>query len=265
VRRPGNNSGKLSAMSLIVLLQGAIMIGCQTLDAPVAVTQPVKTPHTTVQPAVNLRSTSGFVILAGSVISNVPTSVVIGNVGLSPAVRSFITGFRGTEITGRVYAADDVLPDSVPSMLVTAKDDLTSAYNDAAGRTAADIVKLSGDIGGKTLTPGLYKSSDTLEISSGDITFDARGDSTAVFIIQIASALITSADRQTLLIGAARASNIFWQVGTSVTLGAASVFNGTIMADQSISLNSSARVEGRLFARNGGVTLEYNTVMLPAP
>jgi len=221
--------------------------------------------QSTVQPAIDLRSTSSFVILAGSLISNVPTSAVTGNVGLSPAARSFITGFGLTEIVGAIYASDDASPAGVPAMLTAAKGDLTTAYNDAAGRTATDHVLLAGNLGGLTLTPGLYKSSGSLEISSGNLTFDAKGNAGAVFIIQIASTLTTTSGRQVILSGGAKAANIYWQVGTSATLGTTSVFKGTIMADQSIALNTGATVEGRLFARIGQVTLAGNTVVRPTP
>ena len=216
------------------------------------------------QASVNLRSDSGFVILAGSLVSNVPTSAISGNIGLSPASRSFITGFGLSEVTGNTFAADDVAPAGTAAMLTAAKGDLTTAYNDAAGRTSTDIVLLSGNIGGLTLTPGLYKSSGALEISSGDLTFDAKGNSAAVFIIQIASTLNTTSGRQVILSGGAKASNIFWQVGTSATLGTTSVFKGNILADQSISLNTGATIQGRLLARIGAVTLAGNTITHPA-
>jgi hypothetical protein len=215
------------------------------------------------QTTINLRSISNFVLLAGSLISNVPTSAITGDVGLSPAARSFITGFGLTEITGNIYASNDVSPVGTPAMLTVAKGDLTTAYNDAAGRTSTDIVSLSGNIGGLTLTPGLYKSNGSLQISSGDLTFDAKGDVNAVFIIQIASSLTTTSGRQVILIGGAKASNIFWQVGTSATLGTTSVFKGTIMADQSISLNTGASIEGRLLARIAAITLKSSTVTKP--
>src|SRR5678809_1805736 len=113
--------------------------------------------------------------------------------------------------------------------------DLTAAYNDAAGRTVGAIT-VAGNLGGQTLTPGLYKSTSSLAISSGDLTLDAQGDPNAVFIFQMASTLTATSGRAVILAGGAKASNVFWQVGSSATLGTTSVFNGTIMADQSITL-----------------------------
>jgi hypothetical protein len=226
----------------------------------------VITLQTVIQPTINTRSTSDFVVLAGSLISNIPTSAITGNIGLSPAAGSEITGFGDKEITGTIYTVDATGPaGSVADAtgLTAAKGDLTTAYNEAAGRVSTDMVLLAGNIGGLTLTPGLYKSSGSLEISSGDLTFDALGDANAVFIIQIASSLNTTSGRKVFLKGGALASNIFWQVGTSATLGTTSVFKGTIMADQSISMNSGASIEGRLFTRIAAITLNSNTIVKP--
>jgi hypothetical protein len=251
-------TNKLIITLAIVSIASVVLIaGCKKDKNPNVI--PVQT---TVQSTVNLRSTAGFVILAGSKISNVPTSAITGDIGLSPAAGSFITGFGSTEVTGIIYTVGASGPaGSVPdaTRLTTAKGDLTTAYNDAAGRTSTDMVLLAGNIGGLTLTPGLYKSSGSLEISAGDLTF--KGDANAVFIIQIASTLTTSSGRKVILSGGASASNIFWQVGTSATLGTTSVFKGTIMADQSISMNTGATIEGRLLARIAAVTLKSNTIV----
>lgn len=147
------------------------------------------------------------------------------------------------------------------SVAIQAKLDLIVAYNDAAGRTSTDIVTLSGNIGGLTLTPGLYKSTSSLAISSGDLTFDAKGNADAVFIIQIASSLTTTSGRKVFLSGGALASNIFWQVGSSVTFGTTSVFEGTVMAMQSITFNTGATLNGRTLARTGDITMAGNTIV----
>jgi len=251
-----------TAAVLLVMLLSVFTTSCTSDDD-----DSTDIPHqTTVQETVNLGLSTNFAILAGSSISNVPTSDITGNIGLSPAAGSYITGFGLNEITGTIYTTDATGPaGSVTSaaMLTTAKGDLTAAYNDAAGRTATDIVLLAGNLGGLTLTPGLYKSSGSLEISSGYLTFDAEGDDSAVFIIQIASTLSTTSGTQVILKGGAKAERIFWQVGTSATLGTTSIFKGNILADQSISLNTGANVEGKLLARIAMVSLRSNTVINP--
>lgn len=124
---------------------------------------------------------------------------------------------------------------------------------------------LAGNLGGLTLPPGLYKSTSSLSISSGDLTLDAQGDPNAVFILQMASTLTTTSGRAVILSGGAKASNVFWQVGSSATLGTTSAFVGTIMADQSITLDTGATLSGRALARIGAVTLAANTVVRPTP
>lgn len=250
-------------IAILLLAFAVVVAGCKKDDDE---NPNVIIPQTEVQDAVIMGTTTNYVVLAGSLISNVPTSAIGGNIGLSPAAGSMITGFGGTEISGTVYTVDASGPaGSVTDAagLTDAKGDLTTAYNDAADRTSTDIVALAGNIGGLTLTPGLYKSTGSLEISSGDLTFDAEGNANAIFIIQIASSLTTTSGRKIILSGGALASNIFWQVGTSATLGTTSVFKGTILADQSISLNTGAKIEGRLLARIGAVTLNSNTVVAP--
>ena len=141
--------------------------------------------------------------------------------------------------------------------------DLTTAFDDAAGRSLGGF-SVAGNLGGRTLTAGLYKSTSSLAISSGDLTLDGQGNANAVFIFQMASTLTTTTGRQVILAGGTQASNVFWQVGSSATLGANSVFKGTIMADQSITLATGASLDGRALARIAGVTLQGNVITRPA-
>jgi hypothetical protein len=210
------------------------------------------TPSACSQGGVALGSAAGFAVVAGSTVTNTGSTTVTGDVGVSPG--SAVTGFPPGTVVGTIHAAD--------SAAAAAIADLTIAYNDAAGRTLCPVT-VAGNIGGQTLTPGLYKSTSGLEISSGDLTLDARGNANAVFIFQIASTLTTTEGRQVILAGGARASNVFWQVGSSATLGTNSTFFGTIMADQAVSLITGATLQGRAMARIGGVTLDANTVTKP--
>ena len=217
---------------------------------------------------VDLGSSGDFVLLAGSLVSNVPMSAITGDLGLSPAAGSNITGFGEAEVTGTIYTVDESGPaGSVPSatMLSTAKEDIIIAYNDIVDRTPVPTGEFlnpgAGNIGGMTLVPGLYKFTSTLSITGSDVTL--TGTATDVWIFQIASDLVVGSGIQVILAGEALAANIFWQVGTSATLETGSVFKGTILADQSISLNTGATIEGRLLASNAAVTLESSTVTAP--
>lgn len=209
--------------------------------------------QTTNMADVSLAGSSALAILAGSSITSTGETNITGDMGLSPG--SSIGGFPPGILNG-VQHINDVTSNQ-------AKLDLTAAYDDAAGRTSTDIVTLSGNIGGLTLTPGLYKSTSSLEVSSGDLTFDAKGNASAIFIIQIASTLTTTSGRKVILSGGALASNIFWQVGSSATFGTTSVFKGTVMAMESITLNTGASLEGRALARTGAITMAANTIVNP--
>lgn len=205
----------------------------------------------TMQSPIVMGAAANLAILAGSAVTNTGGTVITGDLGLSPGTS--VGGFPPGILNGTLHINDNIA--------TQAKLDLTAAYNDAAGRTATDIVTLAGNLGGLTLTPGLYKSTSSLAISSGDLTFDAKGNSNAVFIIQIASALTVTSGRKVFLAGGASASNIFWQVGSSATFGTTSAFKGTIMAMQSITFSTGATLNGRALARSGGVTMAGNTIV----
>jgi hypothetical protein len=212
------------------------------------------------QPAVNLGGAARFAVLAGSEITSVPTSAIKGDVGLSPAARSKIAGLTPVEVTGGIFAADDGGATAV--MLTQAQGDLTTAYNDAAGRSLGAVDVANADLGGRTLPPGLYKSTGTLNVT-GNVTLDAQGDPNAIYIFQVASVLTTAAASQVILSGGTKAGNVFWQVGTSASFGTTTAFKGIIMADQSIAFATGARLDGRALARIGAVTLDSNSINIP--
>jgi hypothetical protein len=225
--------------------------GCKKDDTNPG-TNPVVIPiQTTISAAVPLAGTSGLAVLAGSGITNTGATNITGDLALSPGTS--VGGFPPGILVGTQHVND--------AIATQAKLDLTIAYNDAAGRTSTDIVTLSGNIGGLTLTPGLYKSTSSLAISSGDLTFDAKGNADAVFIIQMASSFTTTSGRKIFLSGGALASNIFWQVGSSATFGTTSVLKGTFLVKQSITFNTGATLDGRALTSTGAVVMAGNTIV----
>ena len=171
-----------------------------------------------------------------------------------------------------MYASDDVAPPGVAAMLLQAKNDLVAAYLFAEGATAPAPATVAGDIGGTTLAPGIYKSTSTLLIQSGDLTLDAQGDANAVWIFQIASDFTTvggspfpsPAGGNVILAGGAQAKNIYWQVGGSAVLGDYTSFFGNILALTSITMNAGAQATGRMLTQNAAVTLTSgNTINKP--
>jgi hypothetical protein len=240
-----------------------ITLTCQPSSSPcAATTTTTTTPGATTttmigggQAPVALGSAANFAVLAGSTVTNAAgATTVTGDLGVSPGTA--VTGFPPGTVIGTTHAGD--------AAAAQAQMDLTTAFNDAAGRSVG-AVTVAGNLGGQTLTPGLYKSTSSLEISSGDLTLDAQGNANAVFIFQMASTLTTTAGRQVILSGSAKAANVVWQVGSSATLGTTSVFAGNILADQSITLNTGATLDGRALARIAAVGLDTNTITTPAP
>jgi hypothetical protein len=199
------------------------------------------------QPPVGLGTADSYAVLAGQTVTNTGPSTINGDLGVTPGAA--ITGFPPGTVNGTVHAADAVA--------LQAQSDLTTAYNDAAGRTPPAAVP--ADLGGLTLTAGVYKSASALQLT-GALTLDAQGDPNSVFIFQAASTLITASASRVNLINGAQPCNVFWQVGSSATLGTSSVFVGNIMALTSISMNNAVTVQGRALARNGSVTLINDTI-----
>jgi len=242
--RLGKRSSWVAASVLALALAG-----CCDSDSPLGVRQSGTGGGGPA--AVVIGTTSTFAILAGSTVTNTGATAVTGDLGVSPGAA--LTGFPPGTVSGATHLGD--------AAAATAQSDLTVAYNDAAGRTTG-VIGVSGDLTGLTLAPGLYKSTSSLGIT-GNLTLNGLGDTNAKFIIQIASTLTTGTGSQVILTGGAQAQNIIWQVGTSATLGSNSIFKGTIMADQSITLNTGARLDGRALARVAAVTLDTNAVVIP--
>jgi hypothetical protein len=210
---------------------------------------------------VPLGTSQNFGVLGGSAVTNTGPSVITGNVGVSPG--SSVTGFPpGVVVSGTIHSAD--------ATAAQAQTDLTNAYNTAAGLPCG--TNLTGqDLGGMTLTPGIYCFSSSAQLT-GTLTLNLQGNPNAFFLFQIGSTLTTASGSSVVLInsaGATCAPNVFWQVGSSATLGTGSSFMGSILALTSITLTTGANLSGRTLARNGAVTLDTNTVgacaSAPAP
>lgn len=196
--------------------------------------------------SVGLGSAAPFSVLAGSTVTNTGPTTMFGDLGLSPG--SSVTG--APHVLGQTHVDDAVA--------VEAKNDLTTAYNEAASRPSNGSA--GTDLADQVFLPGVRTASSSLLLSSGSVTLDAQGDPNAVFIFQIGSTLITGSNTSVVLINGAQACNVFWQVGSSATLGTGTSFVGTIMASATITANTAATIHGRLLAQTGAVNLEANTI-----
>ena len=199
------------------------------------------------QPVALCPGIGNFSVLAGTTVTNTGSTVVSGDVGVCPGTA--VTGFPPGLAGGTIHLADGVAS--------LAQATLTAGYIDAAGRSGGTSV--AGDLVGQTLTSGVYTSTSSLA-NSGDLTLDAQGNPSAVFIFQISSTLTTGSGSHVVLANGAKACNVFWQVGSSATLGTNSVFKGTIMALTSITVTTGVNLEGRALARNGAVTLDTDVI-----
>jgi hypothetical protein len=199
------------------------------------------------QPIALCPNVGNFSVLAGSTVTNTGSTVVSGDVGVSPGTA--VTGFPPGLADGTIHSADGAA--------ARAEAALTAGYVDAAARTGGTPV--AGDLVGQTLTTGIYTSTSSLA-NSGDLTLDAQGNPDAVFIFQISSTLTTGSGSHIVLANGAKACNVFWQVGSSATLGTNSVFKGNILALTSITITTGVNLEGRALARNGAVTLDTDVI-----
>jgi hypothetical protein len=219
---------------------------------------------------VDIGSAGDYVILAKTGISTVPTSVVTGNIGVSPAAATYITGFALTsdstnafstsrQITGNVYAANYASP--TPSKMTTAVTDVEHAFSDAAGRAPGVTELGAGNVGAMTLVPGVYEWSTGLAIPT-DLTL--TGDATSVWIFQVAQGLTVSPAAKVLLKGGALAKNVYWEVAGKVELGTTAHLEGIVLCRTSVALRTGASINGRLLAQTA-ITIDASTVAEPAP
>jgi hypothetical protein len=241
----------------------------QATDGAISGTATVNVASGTGPAPVDLGTAGNYVILAKSAISTVPASAITGDLGLSPAAASFITGFSlslpvggafstSSQVTGNIYASDYAVP--TPVNLTTAIGDMQTAYTDAAGRPTPDFSELAtGEIGGLTLPPGLYKWTNTVTISS-DVTLN--GSATDVWIFQIAGGITQASGTNVTLTGGALPENVFWQSFGAVEIGTTAHMEGVILSQTSITLNTGASANGRLLAQTA-VTLDGNAVVEP--
>jgi hypothetical protein len=220
---------------------------------------------------VNLGTAGDFAILAKTGITNTGVTHITGDLGVSPAAASTLTGFSlvadnsgtfstSSFVTGKIYAANYTSP--TPTKMTTAISDMQTAYTDAANRTLPDHTELyTGDLTGKTLTHGLYKWSTAVLVSAGGVTIS--GAASDIWIFQIAGNLNLASGAKVTLIGNAKASNVFWQVAGQVTLGTTAAMKGIILCQTVIVMGTGATLNGRAFAQTA-VTLDADTVVQPS-
>jgi Ice-binding-like len=195
-----------------------------------------------------LGTAQSFAVLGGSTVTNTGPSVLTGDLGVSPGAA--ITGFPPGTATGTTHAADAVA--------LQAQNDVTTQYNAlAAAACSADLT--GQDLGGLTLTPGIYCFSTSAQLT-GTLTLNAQGNANAAFIFKTGSTLTTASASSVVLINGGNPCGVAWQIGSSATLGTTTSFIGNLIALQSITLNTGANIIGRALARNGAVTLDTNNV-----
>lgn len=226
----------------LVLCLAACGSVCQTCPPP-------PPPPGTGPATVFLGTAANYAVLGASTVTSTGPTIVNGDLGLSPGT-AYVPGTPAATVNGTVHVAD--------VFAASAQAALAVAFGDAVSRTTNPINVDAADLGGRTLAPGLYKSASTIGIT-GTLTLDGPG----VYIFQVGSALTVNTGAQVVLTNGATSANVFWQVGSSATIGTAASFKGTIMAYASITLVSGATVEGRALAMHAAVTMDSNNVTVP--
>src|SRR5579864_6749946 len=206
------------------------------------------------QSAPPLGSAQGFAVLSASTVTNTGPTVITGDLGVSPGTA--VTGFPPGTVAGGTIHKTDAVADQ-------AQSDNTAAYLNLAGQGPVTQDLTGKDLSGLTLVPGVYSFSSSAQLT-GALTLDGQNKSNAVWVFKIGSTLTTGSSSSVVLINGANPCNVFWQVGSSATLGTTTSFVGNVFALTSITLITGATVQGRLLARNGSVTLDTNTVNITA-
>ncbi len=236
------SSSSLAFLSCFLLVAAA----CGSGRRPAASSKRISS---VVQTTSVLGTAQAFAVLAGSTVTNTGPSIINDNVGVNPG--SAVTGFPpGILTSGTIHSADDVS--------LQAQNDVTAAYLDLAGRPC-DFDLTGQDLGGKTLKAGVYCFTSDAQLT-GTLVLDAENRADALFVFQIASKLTTASGSSVRLVNGASPCNVFWQVGSSATIGTGTGFVGNILALTSISLMTGASLDGRALARNGAVTLDSNKI-----
>ena len=239
----GEPRGGMAAMARVIF---ALALVCATTVLVGVVRSPSASAATL---PVSLGAAADFAVLAGTTVTNTGLTTITGDLGVSPGTA--VTGFPpGQVVNGAIHSND--------GPAVQAASDLALAYNDAVGRTTTATV--SGQLGGTTKTAGVYDSVAGTFGIAGTLTLDAQGDPNAVFIFKAVTTLITAASSMVNLVNGAQSCNVFWQVGSSATLGASSTLRGNILAFTSITVGAGLQVDGRTLAMGGAVTLDTDAI-----
>ncbi len=241
-------NGKVQGVSAarFPILFACLALASSACNPPVG---PAPTGTASKEAEVVLGTAGNFNVLGASTVTNTGPTVIAGDVGLSPGTA--VTGFPPGLVTGTIHAAD--------ASAVQAQADLSTAYTEL-GNTACQFTLANADLAGLTLTPGVYCFSAAAVGLTGALTLDAQNHADAVFIFKILSTLTTASSASVIRINGGSDCNVFWQVGSSATLGTGTQFRGNILAQASITATTGATVAGRLLARTGAVTLDTNTV-----
>ena len=246
MKRPRNENVVQGRRSLP---RSAIGLGIVVLGLPAALLIATNAGATAV--AVPLATSTSFSVLAGSGVTNTGPTTISGDLGTYPTTT--VTGANLLTINGTNHAGDGVTQ--------LAKRDLVTAYDNAAGQGPTSPI--AADLGGQTLAPGVYHSASSIGLT-GTLTLNGGGDASSVFIFQAGSTLTTATSSQIVLTNGAQACNVFWQIGSSATLGTNSSFVGSVLALQSITVTTGVSISGRVLARNGAVTLDSDSITTQA-